>query len=144
MSASLSVTSAVPCSSPPWLLSLWLTEHSLVIHGVISTLRIASLAVASCTRSLPPAVPALLHQIPVCPGLKCLEFCSGGFLSPASRLDAGSALGHGRWSTRNRQRFPLFVRVNTRGFDVPHIRVGMHNCASKPERFMGYRCVGHF
>jgi hypothetical protein len=73
-----------------------------------------------------------------CLALKRIEFCSGGFLSPASRLDAGGALGHGRRSTHNRQHSPSFVRANARGYGVLHISVGIHNRASKPESVMGH------
>jgi len=48
-----------------------------------------------------PALACFLTLHPcltLCPGLQCLEPCSSGFLSPASRLNAGGALGHGRCS----------------------------------------------
>jgi len=32
----------------------------------------------------------------LCPGFQCVKSCSSSFLSLTSRLDAGSALGHGR------------------------------------------------
>jgi len=34
------------------------------------------------------------------PGPQCLGCCNGGFISPASRSDTGSALGHGKCSTQ--------------------------------------------
>jgi hypothetical protein len=40
------------------------------------------------------------------PGLQCLGLCSGGFLSPTSRLDAGAALGHGRCSSHDQSAPP--------------------------------------
>jgi len=35
----------------------------------------------------------------LCPGFQYVKSCSSSFLSPASRLDAGSALGYGRWTS---------------------------------------------
>src|SRR5712691_6596710 len=37
----------------------------------------------------------------ICPRLQHLGFCGGGCLSPTSRLDAGGALSHGRYSSHN-------------------------------------------
>lgn len=54
----------------------------------------------------------------------CLRSCSGGFVSPASRLDAGSALGHERCSTYNWQCFLSFVHVNAQRFGFPCVRAG--------------------
>jgi len=61
-------------------------------------------------------------------GPQCLRCCNGGFISPASRSDARSALGHGKCSARDRQRLPSFVRVNARESDSLCVRAGPHNC----------------
>ena len=42
-----------------------------------------------------------------------LDPCSSGFLSPASRLNAGGALGHGRCSAHDQKFSPSFVRADT-------------------------------
>jgi len=62
------------------------------------------------------------------PGPQRLRCCSGGFISPASRSDASSALGHGKCSARpHRQRSPSSVRVNARGSDLLPFCAGLHN-----------------
>ena len=105
---------------PSPLVTFFLTHRALTCHSWPCLGSMHGLALWWPSH-LFPAVPAphracpLLHQIAGCLGLKCLGFCSGGFLSPASRLDAGSALGHGRYSTHNRQRSPSLVRVNAWG-----------------------------
>jgi len=46
-------------------------------------------------------------------GLQRLRFYSGGFLSPASELDASSTLGQGRHSARRRPRIQLLLRQHS-------------------------------
>jgi len=57
---------------------------------------------------------------------------------PVSRPGASSALGHGKCSPHDR---PL-VRACQCQHSRPRILVGIHNCASKPERARGDRYVG--
>ena len=66
-----------------------------------------------------------LPASPYAPGSTCLGFCSGGFLSPTSKFDAGDALGHGKCSAHDRWHSPSFVRVMSGEFDFPRIRVGV-------------------
>jgi len=47
-------------------------------------------------------------------GPQRLGRCNGGFISPASRSDAGSALGHGKCCAHDRRRFPSSVRQRPR------------------------------
>ena len=49
-----------------------------------------------------PKKPRPRSLPPICPRLQRLGSCSGGFLSPTSRLDAGGSLGHGRCSAHDR------------------------------------------
>ena len=73
--------------------------------------------------SLLHAQLALRHFTPVCsltipPGLQCLEFCSSGLLSPASKLDAYSTLGQGWCSTHRQWCSPTLMHVNIHMFDL--------------------------
>ena len=43
-------------------------------------------------------------------GPQCLRFCCGGFLSPASELDASSALSQGRYNPCRRRRIRFLLR----------------------------------
>jgi hypothetical protein len=114
--------SAVPCSWVPPLVAFYLAHRALACHSWRCLDSLHGLAMRWPFASVLCRACPLLHQIARCLGLKCLEFCSGGFLSPTRMLDAGSTLSHDRCSTHNRQRSPSFMRVNARGFDVPHIR----------------------
>jgi len=62
------------------------------------------------------------------PGPQRLGHCNGGFISPASRSDAGSALGHGKCSARDRQCLPSSVCVNARESDSLRVHASPHNC----------------
>ena len=101
-----------------------------------------------CLDSMPgpalrwPFAPACLVMRP---RLQRLEFRSDGFLSLASRFDAGGALGHGKCSAQDPQRSPSLVRADARGPNFPRVRVGVHGRARRPARprGSGNRCVGH-
>jgi hypothetical protein len=81
-------------------------------------------------RALAPASQrCLFHALHLCrgifrlhpassyaPGPKCLGFCSGGPLSPASELGAGGILGHIRCSAHNQGCSFSFARTNAQGF----------------------------
>ena len=71
------------------------------------------------------------------PGLQCLWFCVGGFLSPASELDAAGALGQGRCSACRQWCSYSFARVNARGFDFSRIGVCDHACKPKTVKVSG-------
>ena len=45
------------------------------------------------------------------PGHQCLRCCNGGFISPTSRPNAGSAHGNGKCSAYDRRRSPQCLRV---------------------------------
>jgi len=64
----------------------------------------------------------------ICPGPQCLGRCNGGFISPTSRSDARSALGHGKCSACNWQHLPSSVHVNAQESNSLCIRAGPHNC----------------
>ena len=72
--------------------------------------------------ALPPP-RSTIHPRP-----QCLGRCNSGFISPASRSDARSALSHGKCSARDWQRLPLSVRVNARESDSLHVRASPYNC----------------
>ena len=55
--------------------------------------------------------PASCLAVPL--GFQRIGPCSGGFFSPTSRLDASSALGHGRWCAHSWQHSRSFMCVNT-------------------------------
>jgi len=72
------------------------------------------------------------HAVPFCtcppcsairPGPQRLGCCNSGFISTASRSDAGSALGHGKCSACDWQRSPSSVHVN-----APEVRLPSHPC----------------
>jgi len=63
------------------------------------------------------------------PESQCLGRCNGGFISPASRSNAGSALGHGKCSAHDWQHLPSSIHVNTRGSNSLCVYAGLHNCA---------------
>jgi len=65
----------------------------------------------------------------ICPGPQCLGHCNGGFISPTSRSNTRSALGHGKCSAHNRQHLPSSVCVNAWGSDSLCICASLHNCA---------------
>ena len=71
------------------------------------------------------------------PGLQCLWFCVGGFLSPANELDAAGALGQGRCSACRQWCSYSFARVNVRGFDLSRIGVCDHACKPKTVKVSG-------
>jgi len=62
-------------------------------------------------------------------GPQRLGCCNGGFISPASRSDAGSVLGHGKCSAHDRQRSPSSAPVNARGSASLRVCAGLHSCA---------------
>ena len=123
-----------------WLLSFCvLTCPSLCglqlvgdLHSVAYFLahRVLAHPLAGCISVLVPcqALPCsglshLIPALPYAPGSNALDCVVVGFLSPASRLNAGGALGHGKCSAYDRQCFFLFVHVNARGSDFPCICV---------------------
>lgn len=60
-------------------------------------------------------------RLTIGPGFQSLAFCSGGYFSPASELDASGTLA---------MVLLFFAGVNTHGFDIPH--VGVCNHAYRP------------
>ena len=72
---------------------------SCILSGPLSTCS------PSCSSVLTPHRPHPFVPAPgpaICLRLQCLGPCSGGFLSPTSRLNTSSALGHGRCSAYDR------------------------------------------
>ena len=65
------------------------------------------------------------------PGPQRLGCCNGGCISPASRPDASSALGHGKCSAHNQQR-PLIPALQRPRVHLPY--VDLHDRGNKPER----------
>jgi hypothetical protein len=145
------LTSSSLCSpqlvgAPP--LVAFLPAHRMLARPLAAVFGLYSwprLVVASPPCSLPcllPAVPA--PGCARCFRLKIVEFFSGGFLSPASRFDAGGAFGswqgqHLQWAA-----FPLMHACQRLRVRYPSYFVGIHNHASKLESVMGHRCVDHY
>jgi len=78
----------------------------------------------------------------ICPGPQCLRCYNSGFISPASRSNAGSALGHGKCSTCNWQHLPSSVCVNAWESDSLHICASPHNCVRLAVSF-ALQCSPH-
>jgi len=72
--------------------------------------------------ALPPPCSAIR------PGPQRLGRCNGGFISPASRSDARSALGHGKCSARDWQRLPSSICANAQESDSLCVCAGPYNC----------------
>jgi len=96
------------------------------------------------TMQRPFALP--LPRSTIRPGPQRLGRCNSGFISPASRSNTGSALGHGKCSTRNRQHLPSSVRVNAQESNSLCVCAGPHNCVRLAVSFALQRspCAGLF
>jgi len=85
-----------------------------------------------CLDSIPRL--ALCGGLSHCPlpcirlALQRLGCCSGGFLSPASRPDAGGALGRGKCSARDRQRSVVLACQRPRDRLPSHLCWGSQPC----------------
>jgi len=95
---------------------------------------------------LMPGLAMRWHFAPPCSAIRPrpqrLGCCNGGFISPATRSDTGSILGYGKCSAHNWQHPPPHLCISMpRGLTSLH-PCWYHNCVRKPERSMGYRCVG--
>jgi hypothetical protein len=96
-----------------------LSPHSLSRCGVPA--RLVLTVALSCAR------PGSLYV----PGSKCLAFCSGGYFSPASELDAGGTSAM----------VLLFIAgIDTHGFNIP--RIGVCNHAYRPRQSRSPGCQG--
>src|SRR6266851_5308286 len=58
-----------------------------------------------------------MPHLTFCPGLQCLRFCGGSFLSHTKKLDVGGALGGGRCGVCVQRRSSWFMCFNSRAFN---------------------------
>ena len=93
--------------------------HRALAHPLAGCIGVSAPCQALPCSGLSCLIPAL----PYTPSSNASDCAAVGFLSPASRLNAGSALGHGKCSAYDRWCFFLFVYVNARGSDFPRICV---------------------
>jgi len=78
----------------------------------------------------------------ICPGPQRLRHCNGSFISPASRSNTGSALGHGKCSACDQQCLPSSIRVNAQESNSLHVHAGPHNCVRLAVSF-ALQCSPH-